>query len=89
MKTFILYNSLPEFNSANQKAEELLGIGASDIYARYASPRLVINNEHDDFNKYIFPIVDQEINISGVATNLKHQFPSGQEFNMKWIASEE
>ena len=47
----------------------------------------VINNNHDDFGKYMFPIIeDTEIRVSGQQSLLQDHFPSGQDFNYDWIA---
>lgn len=81
VKKFILFNNIEEWNDANSKAESLI-----PNIVRYANLRQVINNSHADFEKYIFPIIeDTLVTVSGQNSLLQDHFPSGQNFNYDWI----
>lgn len=80
-KKFILFNNVEDWNDANSKAESLI----SNI-VRYAAPCQVINDNHTDFGKYIFPIIEGTlVTVSGQNSLLQDHFPSGQNFNYDWV----
>ena len=79
---FILFDNIEDWNDANSKAKSLI-----PNIIEYAQPRQVINDNHDDFGKYMFPIIeDTPITVSGQQSLLQDHFPSGQDFNYDWIA---
>ena len=78
---YLLYTNINDWNQANDKAESLI-----PNIKKYANPHQVISTGHADFEKYMFPIVqDVEIVVSGQVSLLQNHFPSGQDFNEDWI----
>lgn len=76
MKTYLLYDTEAEWNTANEKAKTLLGIPTSDgLTTEYDVIKQVSKDGHTDLGKYIFILTDATC-LNG--STLKSNFPTGQ-----------
>ena len=83
MKTYLLYNTESEWNAANAKAEEKMGIPTADGQTlRWDTASQVTKEGHSDFGKYIFTLCGR-VCLDG--TTLKNHFPKGQSLG-DWFA---
>lgn len=78
MKTYLLYDTQDDWNTANQQAEQFLGIPSTDgLTTEYDVIKQVTKTDHADYGKYVFTLVDAEKD----GVTLKSQYPEGRPFS--------